>query len=186
MGNLHTPFINNNTNHITIKNTITNQEIFRSNPIDDEILFHGGVMITETDTKGIITYANNKFIEMTGFTKEELIGSPHNINRHPDMPKGVFRGMWQTISSRKTWQGYMKNMRKDGRYYWVHVYIQPKIDENNNLIGYVAGRKIASTVAVKEIEEEYAKYYGDAHMDNKFFKGGEICLGPHLATRVLC
>jgi len=183
MSNLHTTFINN-TNQKIIKNTITNKEIFRSHTIDEEVFFDGGVMITETDIKGIITYANNKFIDMTGFSKEELIGSPHSINRHPDMPKGVFRGMWKTISSRKTWQGYMKNLRKDGRYYWVIVYIQPRIDTNNNLIGYAAGRKIASREAIKEIEEEYAKHYGDEHIADKFFLGGELCLGPQLATRV--
>ena len=186
MSNLHTAaFINNNKNHTIIKNTITNQEILRSDPIDEEVFIDGGVMITETDMQGIITYANNKFIEMTGFTREELIGSPHSINRHPDMPKGAFRGMWKTISSRKTWQGYMKNLRKDGRYYWVMVYIQPKIDEKGNLTGYAAGRKIASSKAIKEIEEEYVKYYGDEYMENKFFMGGELCLGPHLATRAL-
>lgn len=183
MSNLHTTFIESNKNYSIIKNTITNKEIVRSQPIDEEVYFDAGVMITETDIEGIITYANNKFIDMTGFSKEELIGSPHSINRHPDMPKGVFRGMWKTISSRKTWQGYMKNLRKDGRYYWVLVYIQPKIDENNNLVGYAAGRKIASKVAVNEIEEEYANHYGNEHMNDKFFMGGEVCLGIHLASR---
>ncbi|MGC9351941.1 MAG: PAS domain S-box protein, partial [Sulfurovum sp.] len=74
----------------TIKNTKTGKEITKPDPIDEEVPFDGGVMITETDTSGIITYANRKFRELTGYTKEELIGSPHNINRHPDMPKAAF------------------------------------------------------------------------------------------------
>ena len=67
----------------TIINTITGKEIVKPDPIDEEVPFTGGVMITETDTRGIITYANRKFRELTGYTKEELIGSPHSINRHP-------------------------------------------------------------------------------------------------------
>lgn len=73
-----------------IKNIITGKQIEKPEPIDIQIPFDGRVMITETDTAGIITYANRKFIEMIGYTKEELIGSPHNINRHPDMPKSVY------------------------------------------------------------------------------------------------
>ena len=72
-------------------NKLTQEKIFKREPINVEIPFEGGVMISETDKHGTIVYANRKFIEMTGFSKEELIGSPHNINRHPDMPKGAFR-----------------------------------------------------------------------------------------------
>ena len=156
-------------NPFIIENTITHEKIIKSNPLDEEVTFDGGVMITETDTKGIITYANRKFREMTGFTKEELIGSPHSINRHPDMPKGAFRAMWKIISEKKVWRGYVKNMRKDGKYYWVLVYIQPKIDEDGNHIGFVAGRKVAYPETVKEMSELYAMYHGDEHLNNEVF-----------------
>jgi len=126
----------------TIKNIITGQEITKPDPIDQEIPFDGGVMITETDTAGIITYANRKFREMTGYTKEELIGTPHNINRHPDMPKIAFKGMWEIIKSGEYWEGYVKNMTKEGKYYLVIVWIKPKFDDNGNIVGYIAGRKI--------------------------------------------
>jgi len=126
----------------TIKNIITGKEITKPNPVDIEVPFDGGVMITETDTAGIITYANRKFRELTGYTKEELIGSPHNINRHPDMPKVAFKGMWDTIKEGKYWEGYVKNMTKEGKYYLVVVWIKPKFDENGNITGYIAGRKI--------------------------------------------
>ena len=158
---------------LTIENTITNEKILKHNPVDEEVIFDGGVMITETDTRGIITYANRKFREMTGFTKEELIGSPHSINRHPDMPKGAFRAMWKIISSQKIWRGYVKNMRKDGKYYWVLVYIQPKLDENNNVIGYVAGRKIADPEVLEDIRVLYAKYHGDEHINDNVFMESE-------------
>jgi len=167
-------------NPLIIENTITGEKIFKSNPIDEEVEFDGGVMITETDTKGIITYANRKFREMTGFTKEELIGSPHSINRHPDMPKGAFRGMWKIISANKTWSGYVKNLRKDGKFYWVLVYITPKVNENNKIIGYIAGRKIASRTAIKEAEELYKSLHGDMHIDNEAFMHGEFFAGEVL------
>lgn len=160
-------------NAFIIENTISHEKIFKSNPINEEVTFDGGVMITETDTRGIITYANRKFREMTGFTKEELIGSPHSINRHPDMPKGAFRGMWKIISAKKTWRGYVKNLRKDGKYYWVLVYIQPKVDENDNLIGFVAGRKVASPESIEEMGELYKEYHGDEYIDHEIFMDSE-------------
>jgi len=160
------------TNPYIVENTLTGIKIFKSVPIDEEVIFDGGVMITETDPRGIITYANRKFREMTGFTKEELIGSPHHINRHPDMPKGAFRAMWKTISSKKIWRGYVKNLRKDGRYYWVLVYIQPKVDEDGNIVGYTAGRKIASRQAIEEASELYEQFKGDEYIDDPVFDDG--------------
>lgn len=140
-----------------IKNIKTGKEIIRQDPVDIEVPFDGGVMITETDPAGIITYANRKFREMTGYTREELIGSPHNINRHPDMPKAAFKQMWDTIKKGEYWEGYVKNIRKDGRYYWVIVWIKPKFDENGEIIGYIAGRKVPDRNMVKRMEEKYRK-----------------------------
>lgn len=141
----------------TIKNIITGKEITKPDPIDEEIPFDGGVMITETDTAGIITYANRKFREMTGYSKEELIGSPHSINRHPDMPKAAFKGMWETIKGGNYWEGYVKNMAKSGKYYLVIVWIKPKFDDNGNIVGYIAGRKIPDRGIMEEMLNEYQK-----------------------------
>ena len=126
----------------TIKNIITGKEIIKPEPIDEEVPFDGGVMITETDKAGIITYANRKFRELTGYTKEELIGVPHSINRHPDMPKAAFKGMWETIKGGHYWEGLVKNITSEGKYYNVLVWIKPKFDDNGEIIGYIAGRKI--------------------------------------------
>ena len=169
-------------NPFLIENTITNEKIFKSLSIDEEVSFDGGAMITETDTKGIITYANRKFREMTGFSKEELIGSPHSISRHFDMPKGLFKGMWKIISAKKVWRGYVKSLRKDGKYYWALLYIQPKVDKNNEIVGFVASRKTAYPEAIKEVEEIYAKLFGVKHIDDEYFMSGELYHGKDLAT----
>ncbi len=139
----------------TIKNMITGKSITKPEPIDVEVPFDGGVMITETDTAGIITYANRKFRELTGYTKEELIGSPHSINRHPDMPKVAFEGMWQTIKGGNYWEGLVKNMTSEGKYYLVEVWIKPKFDEDNEIVGYIAGRKIPDRDRMNAALEQY-------------------------------
>lgn len=138
-----------------IKNTITGKKIEKPEPIDIQIPFDGGVMITETDSAGIITYANRKFIDMIGYTKEELIGSSHNINRHPDMPKAVYRDMWKTIKAGNTWEGFVKNLCHDGTYYNVIISIKPKLDDDGNIIGYICGRKIADKKLMKKALDEY-------------------------------
>ncbi len=138
-------------------NKLTGVKIEKPAPVNEEVPFDGGVMITETDTAGIITYANRKFREMTGYTKEELIGSPHSINRHPDMPKAAFKTMWETIKRGDMWEGYVKNMRKDGKYYWVIVWIKPKLDNNGNIVGYIAGRKVPNRHDIKRVESQYRK-----------------------------
>jgi len=125
--------------------------------LDEEFLFQGRVIVSETDTKGIITYANRKFCKISGYENSELIGKPHNIIRHPDMPKAAFEKMWSTIQGGQIWQGLVKNLRKDGRYYWVKTEILPSKDENGKITGYVAARKPASPQDVKEATELYRK-----------------------------
>jgi len=89
MGNLHQVVMDNNKNLKKIKNIITNKEIVRCNPIEEEIsISDNKLMVAETDTLGVITYVNRRFVELSGFSKEELIGAPHSINHHPDMPIG--------------------------------------------------------------------------------------------------
>ena len=138
-----------------IKNIKTGKEITKPDPIDEEVIFDGGVMITETDPAGIITYANRKFRELTGYTKEELIGSPHNINRHPDMPKAAFKGMWETIKDGNYWEGFVRNMTSEGKYYNVVVWIKPKLDDEGNIIGYIAGRKIPDPDLMQRALDQY-------------------------------
>ncbi len=127
----------------------------RPDPIDEEVLFDGRSLISETDLKGVITFVNRKFVEMTGYSKQEAVGQPHSILRHPDMPKAAFEQMWKIIKEGKTWEGYVKNLRKDGKYYWVVVTIVPKKDEDGNIIGYIASRKMPDRTRLKQIIEQY-------------------------------
>ncbi len=124
-------------------------------PIDEEYLFDGRAIVSETDLHGVITFANRKFCEISGYSVDELIGQPHNIIRHPDMPKAAFALMWKTVQSGTLWHGLVKNLRKDGRYYWVDTEVTPTYDENGKLKGYMAARKPASR---KNIEETAALY----------------------------
>jgi len=126
-------------------------------PIDEEYTFEGRAIISETDPKGVITFANRQFCEISGYEKSELIGQPHNIIRHPDMPKQAFESMWHTIKQGAVWNGLVKNLRKDGRYYWVDTTVSPIVDEHGQITRYVASRKPASGVAVEEAEKLYAQ-----------------------------
>lgn len=129
--------------------------IKRPEPIDEEVLFDGRSLISETDLKGVITFVNRKFVEMTGYSKEEALGESHNMLRHPDMPKAAFEGMWKVIKQGKPWEGYVKNLRKDGKYYWVIVNIVPKKDEEGNVIGYIASRKMPDRNQLNTVISQY-------------------------------
>lgn len=127
----------------------------RPSPTEIEVKFEGGNMITETDLTGKITYVNRLFVRMTGYSKEELIGAPHSIIRHPDMPKQCFDGMWKALRAGTYWEGYVKNLRKDGAFYWVIVFITPKLDKNGKICGYIAIRKPPGQLTVEEMKKLY-------------------------------
>ncbi|MGM0623226.1 MAG: PAS domain-containing protein [Campylobacterota bacterium] len=127
----------------------------RPEPIDVEYTFDHAIIVSETDTSGKITYANRKLAEISGYDKKELIGKPHSLLRHPDMPKAVFKELWITIKAGKEWSGLVKNLRKDGKYYWVHQYIKPMFDKEGNIVGFIAARKIPPKVDVEKAEEQY-------------------------------
>jgi len=131
-------------------------------PIDEEVTFEdAGVenrpIISKTDLRGIITYVNTPFCKLAGYSKNELIGKSHNIVRHPDMPKSVFKEMWDTIERNEKWRGFIKNLRKDGKYYWVEAFIEPIFDENGIKIGYISARKPVS----QEDKNKYQKIYDE-------------------------
>ena len=84
---------------------------------------HDELIISRTDLCGVITYANETFCDISGYEEEELTGKAHNIVRHPDMPSAVFQELWQTLQEKKQWSGIVKNMRKDGGYYWVEAIV---------------------------------------------------------------
>ncbi len=126
-------------------------------PVDEEYQFEGRAIVSETDREGNITFANRKFCEISGYSLDELVGRPHNIIRHPDMPKAAFEQMWKTIQSGAMWHGLVKNLRKDGKYYWVDTEVTPIYDDNGALKGYMAARKPASPKNIEEAAALYAK-----------------------------
>ncbi len=96
-------------------------------------------IISFTDLKGIITKVNQELVDICGYSKEELIGKPHNILRHPDMPAAAFALMWATIQSGKPFMAIVKNRAKSGDYYWVNAFISP-VFENGKIVGYESVR----------------------------------------------
>ena len=114
------------------------------------------VIISRTDLKGVITYVNDTFAKISGYSADELIGKPHNILRHPDMPKSVFKDLWKTIQRGESWSGYVKNRRKDGGYYWVFAEISG-VYKNGELVEY---KSIRSPVP-KEKRIEMQQVYDD-------------------------
>jgi aerotaxis receptor len=129
--------------------------MYRPDPIDEAYIFTKGLILSSTDIKGIITYANRKFCTIAGYDKSELIGKNHNIIRHPDMPKAAFKEVWDAIQNGKEWSGLVKNLRKDGRYYWVYSHISP-IYNDGELTGYTAARRPATDNEISEIIPVYA------------------------------
>jgi len=113
-------------------------------------------LITTTDLNSNITYCNDAFVEISGFTREELIGHPHNLVRHPDMPPSVFSHMWETIKQGKPWMGVVKNRSKNGDFYWVSAYVTP-IYENGRVTGYESVRTQANEAQKRRAEKLYAR-----------------------------
>lgn len=91
------------------------------------------MIVSETDNKGNILYANDDFCKIAGYSKEELIGKPHNMVRHPDMPKVAFKDLWETIQRGEIWNGIVKNRTKSGGFYWVNATAFPSKDKDGNL-----------------------------------------------------
>lgn len=98
-------------------------------------------IVSKTDTRGLITYANRIFMNIAGYTESELLGVQHNIIRHPDMPRGVFRFMWNTLKAGDEFFGFAKNLCADGDYYWVFANITPDYDKDGQLQGYYSVRR---------------------------------------------
>ncbi|NWO07195.1 MAG: methyl-accepting chemotaxis protein [Alteromonadaceae bacterium] len=112
-------------------------------------------LISSTDLNGTIRHCNDAFVEVSGFTRQELIGQPHNIVRHPDMPSEAYESMWSYLKSGKPWMGLVKNRCKNGDFYWVNAYITP-ITENHKVIGYESVRSCPAREDVARAEKLYA------------------------------
>ena len=129
---------------------------------NEEFTFpEGETMVSTTDLKGRILYGNPTFISASGYSKEELLGQPHNLIRHPDMPEEAFRDLWETVQNGRPWSGVVKNRRKDGCYYWVLANVTPLMQDGQP-IGYMSVRTQPSRAQVQGAEALYATMRDEA------------------------
>ena len=120
----------------------------------------GKLIVSTTDKTGIITHVNQSFVDMSGFSEAELLGQPHYILRHPDMPKAAFKDLWDTIKAGKKWHGYVKNLRKDGGFYLVYATIIPNI-RKGEIVSYTSVRRKPSRRKMEEALTTYAEMLKD-------------------------
>lgn len=99
------------------------------------------LLISKTNEKGIVTYCNTEFIKISGYQEKELLGQQHNIVRHPDMPRVIFKLLWDSLQNQREFNGYIKNLSKDGSYYWVFANVTLSYSANNELLGYYSVRR---------------------------------------------
>ena len=114
----------------------------------------GKLIVSRTDPAGIITMVNQSFVEMSGYSEEELMGAPHHILRHPFMPGPAFKDLWDTVGRGDKWHGYVKNLRKDGGFYWVYATVIANV-RNGEIVGYTSVRRKPSRDKVEACMELY-------------------------------
>jgi PAS domain S-box-containing protein len=122
---------------------------------DGEVLYDDLYLLSETDDKGIVEYASDSFLKIANLKSEDIIGQPHNIVRHPDMPRAAFKSLWNDVQKKGFWTGYVKNARKGGGYYWVYATVLRSIDKNGKT-KYVSIRVKPSREDVKKAEALYS------------------------------
>jgi PAS domain S-box-containing protein len=108
----------------------------------------GELIVSQTDRAGIITMCNEAFVRMSGFSEHDLLGEPHSILRHPQMPRAAFADLWDTVGRGERWTGYVKNLRKDGGFYWVYATVIPKL-RAGQIVGYTSVRRQPSRARVE-------------------------------------
>ncbi len=122
---------------------------------DGEVLYTDLYLLSETDEKGIVSYASDSFLKVANMCESDLIGQPHNVVRHPDMPRAAFKSLWDDVQSKGFWTGYVKNQRKGGGYYWVYATVLRSIDKSGNT-KYVSIRIKPSREDIQKAIELYA------------------------------
>ncbi len=115
------------------------------------------LIVTKTDLRGHITYANDVFLRFSALTEDEAMGAPHNLIRHPDMPRGVFALLWQRVQAGQEIFAYVKNLAHDGAAYWVFAHVTPTSDRRGAVVGYHSMRRAPRRGAVRAVEQVYAR-----------------------------
>jgi len=122
--------------------------------MNETILEDSAFLVSETDAKGIISFANDDFCKVAGFSIDELIGQPHNMVRHQDMPRAAFKSLWDTVQSGDIWTGYVKNATKNGGFYWVYATVYP-FETCSGKNGFLSCRRKPSKEEIAEAEALY-------------------------------
>ncbi len=121
-------------------------------PTDTEVFFDkDDLIVSKTDLTGRITYANSVFCKVAGYTERELLGQPHSLIRHPDMPRCVFKLLWDTLEAGNEIFAYVKNLSRCGAYYWVFAHVTPSFDANRKIIGYHSNRRVPDRRVVTDV-----------------------------------
>lgn len=136
-------------------------EFLSGNFLCETIVPSGELIVSRTDLKGNITYANETFALISGYTKDELIGKPHNIVRHPDMPKSIFKGLWKDLETKGSWNGVVKNKRKDEGFYWVYAEVS-RVFKNGVLVEY---KSIRTPISFED-KVKYQLLYDEIKKEN--------------------
>jgi len=131
------------------------------------------IIVSKTDLKGRITYANRTFLDVALYTEEEVLGKPHNIIRHPDMPRCVFKLLWDTLEMRKEIFAYVKNMAKNGDFYWVFAHVTPTFDAAGNVIGYHSNRRLPERKQVELFGDIYRQLLAEEQRHGDWRTGME-------------
>ena len=119
----------------------------------------GRLIVSRTDLNGVLTHVNDAFVEISGYTEDELIGKPQHILRHPDMPKAAYADLWKTVKEGKKWHGYVKNLCKDGSHYWVYATVVPNV-RRGQTVGYTSVRRKPSRSKIEETATQYLTMKG--------------------------
>ncbi len=122
----------------------------------ERVMREDDFIVSMTDTKGRITYGNRIFIEFSGYSEQELLGAQHNIIRHPDMPRAVFKLLWDKIQNKEECFAYVKNMSKDGGFYWVFTNVTPTFDPRGDITGYFSVRRKPKMSGIQAVTPLYA------------------------------
>jgi PAS domain S-box-containing protein len=143
-------------------------------PTDVELFFDkNDIIVSKTDLKGRITYANQTFCHIAGCTEAELMGQPHSIIRHPDMPRAVFKLLWDTLLEGREVFAYVKNMAKSGDYYWVFAHVTPTFDQDKRIIGFHSSRRVPDR---KILETAIAPVYSTVLQEERRHRNGQTAL----------
>ncbi|AGL20525.1 PAS domain-containing protein [Actinoplanes sp. N902-109] len=121
------------------------------------------IIVTKTDQRGVLTYANDVFLRVSALTEADAVGQPHNIIRHPDMPRAVFKLLWDTLRDRQELFAYIVNLAADGAHYWVLAHVTPSFDQRGQLVGYHSSRRRPDRPAVDQAREIYRGLRAEEH-----------------------